>query len=385
MANVFAKVLPKEIGWEPYAHLVWLVFLLFQPLSDPTWTRLDWLYTVLMVALFLPVYLWTWRQQGRRVLLGIVGMSLLGLLFVYLNSGASAFFIYAAAAAGFSGPPRFAFKVVVGIWVFVVVSAFLSSVPWPYVLYAFVLPLVMTAIIGSLNIFEAEKERANAKLHLAHEEIERLAKVAERERIARDLHDLLGHTLSVITLKSDLASRLTARDPVRAEREMAEVARVSREALKEVRETVRGYRARDLEGELSAAKAMLGAAGVRLEYLVQPLTLTPAQEETLALALREAVTNVVRHAQATRCTVQLEPVQLEPVRRFQAESGVRLVVSDNGTGSCAPDGAGLSGMRERTELLGGQLQLNRSPAGTQLVLTLPTSLDDPLPAILEPT
>ena len=144
---------------------------------------------------------------------------------------------------------------------------------------------------------------------------------------------------------------------------MREVAQVSRQALKETREAVRGYRSRDLPGELEAAKAMLAAAGVRLEYLAEPLDLTPAQERTLALALREAVTNVVRHAQAARCTVRLT----------RAEGGVRLVVADDGLGKGAPDGSGLSGMRERAEHLGGELEIEGNAAGTRLVLTLPTA------------
>lgn len=359
--------LPRHIGWEPYVHLAWLSYLVIQPIFDPTSGVSDWLLIVVMLAAFLPVYFWTCtheRRRERRGLRGVLGMALLGLVFAPVNSGSSGFFIYAAAAVGYILPPSAAVRWLVGLLGLVFVSAFLSGVPWPYVLTAFMFPAIMVLVVGGLNIYDAEKSRANAKLHLAHEEITRLAKVAERERIARDLHDLLGHTLSSITLKSDLASRLAARDPARAEREMTEVARVSREALREVREAVRGYRSRDLEGELSAAREMLRSAGVRFDYVREPLTLTPAQETALALALREAVTNVVRHAQATRCTVRLEAVS-------GAERRVRLVVTDDGTGACAPDGAGLSGMRERAELLGGQLSLERGAAGTRLLLTLP--------------
>ncbi len=366
MVAEFTKLLPKTIGWEPYAHLVWLVFLLFQPFSDPTWTLTGWFYTALMVALFLPIYLWTWCQGERRVRWGIVGIALLGLVFVHINSGASSFFIYAAAAAGFSGPPRFAFKVVAGIWGLVIVSAFLSPIPWPFVLYAFIPPLIMTAMIGGINIFEAEKSRANAKLHLAHEEIEHLATIAERERIARDLHDLLGHTLSVITLKSELASRLSQSDPARAALEAAEVAQVSREALREVREAVRGYRKGGLAGEVQGAKRALGAAGVSFTYHADPIALSPAQESTLALALREAATNVVRHAGATRCTARL----------FQQGDVIRLTVEDDGCADAAPEGAGLLGMRERAEALGGSLRRGLE-GGTQLTLSLPGGIREP--------
>ena len=367
MATVFADVSPKKIGWEPYLYLVYLGFMFFQPFFDPNFGLTDWVLTFALIAVFLPVYLINFARSGQNALVGVAVISLLGLVGMFVNTGSSCFFIYAACGAPYAlARPRRAALLLVGIVGLVALAFFLSPMPLPDRYWAFFPAAIFAPILGALNIFEAEKGRANAKLRLAHDEIERLAKVAERERIARDLHDLLGHTLSVITLKSELASRLAARDPVRAEREMTEVAQVSRQALKETREAVRGYRARDLAGELEAAKAMLAAAGVRLEYLAEPLDLTPAQEGTLALALREAVTNVVRHAQAARCTVRLT----------RAEGGVRLEVADDGLGKGTSDGSGLSGMRERAELLGGELSVVGSAAGTRLVLTLPTAACD---------
>ena len=359
-----ADTTPKKLGWEPYIYLVYLSFLFFQPLYEPGGV-LDWVLIGLMIALFLPVYFWTWRTPGRRALWGVAGMTLLGTVFTPLNSGASSFYIYAAAAAAFTGSPRFAAKIVGAIFALGLLSAALSGIPWPYWLAAFAPALIFVPIIGGVNIFQAEKERTNAKLRLAHDEISRLAKVAERERIARDLHDLLGHTLSSITLKSELASRLARTDPRRAEHEMGEVAGVSRQALKEVREAVSGYRARTLTSELTHAEGMLAAAGVRLEYFTEPLALPPVQEGTLALALREAVTNVVRHAQASVCTVRVLHII------DSGKSEVRLEVDDDGLGKGGPDGAGLTGMGERAELLGGRLEITGNSSGTRLCLTLP--------------
>ena len=123
---------------------------------------------------------------------------------------------------------------------------------------------LFTLIVGGTNLFSAQRMRANSKLRMAHEEIEQLAKLAERERIARDLHDVLGHTLSVIVLKSELAGRLFARDPERAAREIADVEMISRKALSEVREAIRGYRAEGLAAEIKRAHGTLDAAGVTL-------------------------------------------------------------------------------------------------------------------------
>ena len=120
-------------------------------------------------------------------------------------------------------------------------------------------------LIGSGNTFLAERNRMNRKLTKANEEIENLAKVAERERIARDLHDVLGHTLSVITLKSELAGKLIDRDPEGAGREIREVETISRQALSDVRDAIRGYRSKGLVAELAHAKATLETAGVAVQ------------------------------------------------------------------------------------------------------------------------
>ena len=363
---MFERVSPKNIGWEPYLYLVYLGFMFFQPFFDPNFGFTDWALTFALIAVFLPVYLVNFSRGGRGALVGVAVIALLGFVGMFVNTGSSCFFIYAACGVPHVvAKPRRAGILIAAIMGLVALAFFLSPLPLPDRYWAFFPALLFAPILGGINIFAAERARADAKLRLAHDEIERLAKVAERERIARDLHDLLGHTLSVITLKSELASRLAARDPARAEHEMSEVAQVSRQALRETREAVRGYRSRDLSGESGAAKAMLAAAGVRLEYLAEPLDLTPAQEGTLALALREAVTNVVRHAQASSCTVRLT----------RAEDGVRLEVVDDGLGKRAADGSGLSGMRERAEGLGGGLEIEGGAAGTRLLLTLPTNPD----------
>ena len=366
MSTFLARVAPKNIGWEPYLYLVFLGFMFFQPFFDSEFGRFDWLLTLVLIAVFLPVYLDNFACGDRRAFVGIWLIALLGLVGMFVNTGSSSFFIYAGAGAPHVvAKPRQAVMLIAGVLGLMAVSFLFSPVPLPERLWAFLPALIFVPINGAVNIFQAEKNRANAKLRVAHNEIERLAKVAERERIARDLHDLLGHTLSSITLKSELASRLARTDPRRAEHEMGEVAGVSRQALKEVREAVSGYRARTLTSELTHAEGMLAAAGVRLEYFTEPLALPPVQEGTLALALREAVTNVVRHAQASVCTVRVLHII------DSGKSEVRLEVDDDGLGKGGPDGAGLTGMGERAELLGGRLEITGNSSGTRLCLTLP--------------
>jgi two-component system sensor histidine kinase DesK len=199
------------------------------------------------------------------------------------------------------------------------------------------------------------------KLRKADEEIEHLAKVAERERIARDLHDVLGHTLSVITLKSELAGKLMDRDPQRAGKEIREVEEISRQALSEVRDAIRGYRTRGLAAELALAKSTLETAGVSVQCDAATTMKIPAmQESVLSLIVREAVTNVVRHAQAHSCRLRLD----------QQNGSCRLEIHDDGRGGFSGEGNGLRGMRERIEMLGGTLN-RESEGGTRLTITVP--------------
>jgi two-component system sensor histidine kinase DesK len=215
-------------------------------------------------------------------------------------------------------------------------------------------------MIGSINIHFKQRNRDNKKLLMAQEEVEHLAKIAERERIARDLHDVLGHTLSVIVLKSELAAKLAERDPARAVQEIKDVERISRDALSQVRSTVRGYHSLSLQAEAEQATATLKAAGVKVECSFANADIPPSHEGVLALALREAVTNVIRHAKATCCRLRLRPI----------EGGCELEIKDDGCGRMSPEGIGLTGMRHRVESLGGQLQREIS-SGTRLVITLP--------------
>lgn len=220
--------------------------------------------------------------------------------------------------------------------------------------------MLFSAINGGINLHFAEVSRGNARLRITQQEVERLAQTAERERIARDLHDLLGHTLSLITLKAELAGKLVARDPARAEVEIRELERISREALKEVRSAITGYRSEGLPAELARARLALESSGIQLEYFAVPVELPATEETVLSLALREAITNLIRHARATTCRITLE----------QTEEETRIEVRDDGQGAAAPDGVGLSAMRERIEGLGGRLE-HRVGNGTVLAMALP--------------
>jgi two-component system sensor histidine kinase DesK len=216
--------------------------------------------------------------------------------------------------------------------------------------------------IGAGNVYFAQRNRSLYKLRMAHDETAHLAKVAERERIARDLHDVLGNTLSLIALKSELAGKLIDRDPEQARREIHDVENAAREALAEVRQAILGYRSKGLAEEFKQAKTTLETAGVAVDLQSAPVQLPAAQEGVLSLALREAVTNVVRHARAQHCRV-----------RFERSNGhCVLEISDDGRGGSQVEGNGLRGMRERIEALGGELQRTIAN-GTSIEIRLPVA------------
>jgi two-component system, NarL family, sensor histidine kinase DesK len=347
----------KDHGWSPFFSLVYLAFFFIQPFYDHASPR-AWAYDILGVIVFLALYLGIFFLEKPRPLLHIGGMVLLGMVFMPFNGAACTFFIYAAAISPFTVESQKA-----GVTYLITISgiaaleALLIKANASVVFFSSVFPL----FIGGGNVFFAERNRMNCKLRKANEEIEQLAKVAERERIARDLHDVLGHTLSVITLKSELAGKLMERDPQRAGKEIREVEEISRQALSDVRDAIRGYRAKGLAAELAQAKSTLETAGLTVQCDAATTMQLPAmQESVLSLAVREAVTNVVRHAQARTCRMRVD----------QQNGSCRLEIHDDGLGCGSAEGNGLRGMRERVEMMGGTLQ-RTSESGTTLTITLP--------------
>ena len=355
----------KDHGWGPFFWLLYFGFFFIQPVLDHATAR-QWFFDALGTVAFLILYFGIFWLEEPIPLLHIGGMVLLGVVFLPFNPGASTFFIFAGAFVPFVVQTQTAAIASLAAIVAVAgVEGWLLHLNGWTMFYAAVFPLV----VGGSNVFFAERNRMNRRLRKANEEIEHLAKVAERERIARDLHDVLGHTLSLITLKSELAGKLMERDPQRARKEIGEVEHISRQALSDVRDAIRGYRSQGLAAELAQAKSTLETAGLTVQCDAATVVKLPAvQESVLSLAVREAVTNVVRHAQARTCRLRLE----------QQNGTCRLEIHDDGRGGSAGEGNGLRGMRERVEMLGGTLDRD-TDAGTKLTITLPLREITPKP------
>jgi two-component system, NarL family, sensor histidine kinase DesK len=345
--------------WFAYDHTVWLVFLGFWFL-DPYLNHAplrNWIWLILAVALFVPLYLFSHSAPHRFRWVGVLGMFILATVYVPINQSGWGIYIYLAASL-----PEITESTNTVIGLLLLQCGAIALESWLLHLSAWVwsLSISFTLLWGMNGLRRKQKERADAKLRMAHEEIEQLAKTAERERIARDMHDVLGHSLSLIVLKSELAGRLLDSQPSRAALEIAEIETAARQALAEVRKTITGYRSEGFASELTRAAQVLKTAGVRLKKPVKAPYLTPRHEATLSLVLREAVTNIVRHADASECSIEV----------FSEQDRTQLVIADDGRGDIRQEGNGLRGMRERVHELGGSLSLESS-RGTRLHIELP--------------
>lgn len=362
--NTPSKPYSGDIHERPGWGLLYLLFV-FLPLlfwKDPPPSA--WLASIVAALLFLPLHLLYYRWHGRRQSALWLPVALLGFGLIPFNPGGNTFLIYAFAMIGWSMTTRRAIALSLGLWL-MMAAEYLWSLPTAEMAlgYSAVVAVIGFMVLGGV-IVGRERFHRNAELRLSQEEVARLAAMAERERIGRDLHDLLGHTLSVIALKSELAGKLLSRDQAAAAQQIGEVEAVARQALAQVREAVVGIRASGLLAELAAARLALLSVDVHLDQRIDNVDLSPAAETALAMALREATTNTLRHGDARRVDVELQRVT----------DGVVLRISDDGRGGVSREGNGLTGMRERLAALGGTLEIESMPgAGTQLQLHLPGS------------
>ncbi len=344
--------------WTNAVHLLWSLWVFVTPLFDGFTMR--W---VVLTLISYPVFLLLYvrccvssRRVSYRYALMLVALGF-GLMPWY--SSALSYFVYGCVMLQ---SRRFSLRtymaVLLALNIVCLFEAWLLHYPWQAVVW---IPLT-TFTIGLVINAERISSEKDAELRLSHDEVRRLAATAERERIGRDLHDLLGHTLSLITLKLELSRKLFDRDSEAARREMEEAEKVARHALAEVRAAVSGIRATDLAAELAAARLMLESSAVALDSDVLPPSLPVDVERGLALILREAVTNIARHARATHARVSI----------VVADRALRLCIEDNGRGGVSSNGNGLNGMRERVCALGGLLEVESPPGrGTRLHIQVP--------------
>ena len=342
----------------PYINLVYLLFLFFPLIFNPRLDNVHIIATLASLAVFLPLHFMSYSSNSRVAILIAATMVLLCYALIPLNYGANTYLIYGVITAAYVYKARNAL-------IFLSIALVLMGIQvywlkFPVVFFA--ATAIMSSMLVFYTLYSRNVERSNQSLRLSQQEVQRLAQSAERERIGRDLHDVLGHTLSLIVMKSELASRLFERDPNAAITQIREVENVARDALGQIRTAVAGIRLAGLEAELANARLSLLSADIQLHYQLAPLELSSEVETVLALAVREAVTNIIRHSNA-------QHVEIELVKN---KNTLQLQISDDGKNKLVVPGHGLSGMRERLELLGGRLEIDTGPrGGVRLVLSCP--------------
>ena len=356
------------------AGIIWLLFILF-PLGDAIASSGSTLKHVLAIAgaaVFVAVYVWLiyqWRlgpggPTRLSVALFVVLLAVATALTVADEPSWGFLFTYCAACTWLIAGPPLGFY---GLLVCVVLagSATLIGGGNGGTAISFV---ASSAGIGLLMLLMRDLRVRNEELSQARAELARLAVAEERERFARDLHDLLGHSLSVIALKAELAGRLLPDRPGEAATEVAEVESVARQALGEVREAVSGYRQPTLDGELEGARMALSAAGIEASVERPSVTLDPATEAVLAWAVREGATNVLRHSGAKhvemRISASLADTTLEIV-----DDGAGAASATNGHRP-ANGGHGLAGLAERARGVDGTVDSGAISGGGGFKLTV---------------
>ncbi len=370
--------------WRLYAYF-WLVCLAFPILSliqtHPIGLRL--LVAILGLVIFTAAYFWTmWphplNEQGRarfrlrKSLPLLVLLTILVLLLsLFYGNSFLWLFIGVSAIAGITLPFRRAAGVVMGLTLLTLGMSIWNGKGIAFADWLQIIPLVLLVrglgldMIGFVRLSDALLQLQGARQELAHQAV-----TEERLRMARDLHDLLGHTLSLITLKSELAGRLLEKDPLAAAKEIQEVEREARQALHEVREAVAGYRQQTLQTELDAARQILEAAGIACNVEFDADMLSTSVDNVLGWVVREGATNVIRHSRAKHCLIRIT----------STDQYVRAEISNDGylseNSKTEKGGSGLSGLAERVARLGGYLDATQQPlAGTpgfRLVVEIPT-------------
>lgn len=352
-------------GWTPYLWLLYLGFFFVQWPGQPAWSLTQWMFCTAAALVFLVLYFRSFNCTPKQLVSILAGITTLGLVFVTYTGNGHTFIIYACALSAHYGNLRKSLTALALILAsFIAEAAVLYFIPGMDFAHSiwFSLPtLVIGGVIGAANAWFADDETKRRVISQSQEEIRRLAATAERERIARDLHDILGHTLTLITVKAELAARLAERDVAAAAPEIRELEKISRDALRQVREAVGGYRSGGLTGELVNARVALDAARVELSVDIDRSGCPASHDDLLALVLREAVTNIVRHSGARRCEVRLQ----------RLGNAFHLTIHDDGRGGRIREGNGIRGMRERLAGLDGNLHIDSQRRGTTLTAVLP--------------
>ncbi|MDP5138711.1 histidine kinase [Rheinheimera baltica] len=347
--------LESKLSW---IYLINLVFY-FIPLFVMRFAIWEYLSMAAALMLFLLCYFWAYRCQSNELHWPIAGIVLVASLITPVNSGSIAMFAYAGFFIGFAYSLTRYLLLMALMFALLVVLDISLNIEWQLFLIMG-LPIVLG--VSLLGRAEQAKLRHRIAGRQSEDEIKQLATMVERERIGRDLHDILGHTLSSIILKADLAEKLLARQHTdAAQQQLYELSQIARDALSQVRQSVSGYKHSGLTAEVAKLLNRLRDAGFQAELQGEVPQLDSRRETALILALTELVTNVMRHSKGEHC-------QLTFVTQHNS---LEICINDNGRCETIIEGNGLRGLRERLAAIGGSLttqHINGFSAAIQLPL-----------------
>ena len=348
---------------QPWLYLIDLV-LDFLPWVYQTPERTDLVSGLLAIGLFLALFLVAMLRRDWTALPAAAGVMVTGFVLMPANPGAAVLLMYAAAMIARMRSRRLMLTGI-GFWAVGVVSGtLLLGLPLVYPAGF----LAFGGLVAAATAWSAHREDRDAEQEERQARAAAVAVEAERQRIARDLHDLLGHTLSVVTLKSEIAQRLFDTDPERARHELGEIESISRSALGEVREAVTGLRRRAFADVAAETADRLRSAGLDVALDIEPAEDLPDPvQQALAMLLREGATNILRHARASRVEIRL----LRPAGRVECQ------VLDDGRGGVHYAGRGLDGLRDRLAEAGLDLTLGDGLDGQGGSLTASPKTGDP--------
>ena len=353
---------PKQMGLFPYIWLVYLLYPLYYLMGQSGWKLI---LGGGMLIIFVIAYRQLYFVPKNFIMWACIQLVITFLFSTFYDPYMIFFGFYTANAIAFAQTKKqfrllfFFLIVMIGSFMLVNMREFTNTSAIT-VIPMFILMIVTPFAMRNFN----QKKVLRTQLSEANEQIRDLVKREERQRIARDLHDTLGHTLSLITLKSQLVEKLIVKNPERACLEAKEITQTSRTALKQLRELISDMRMITVEEELEQVKVILQAASISLEVQQEASTnvLSPLEQNIVGMCLREAVTNVVKHSKATECMITL----------FEEQGKLIVQVKDNGIGlQKNHDGNGILGMRERLALIDGVLKLDNVHNGTMLTIHVP--------------
>ncbi|TFE02155.1 sensor histidine kinase [Jeotgalibacillus salarius] len=363
------NIFPQNAGLNIYIWIIFCMLPFYFIFRSSSWVEIS--AGVVMIVMFFAAYRLTYLTKGwvNYVWVGIaIAISIAMTIyfgFVYFAIFLSFMIASVQNKAGFFT----LYGILVGSTIITVNIAFFTQDQLFFTQFPFVLISIIGVILLPLNSYNRMKrEKLEGQLEYAQKRISDLMVMEERQRIARDLHDTLGQKLSLIGLKSDLASKLVTANPESAKSELGDINQTARTALKEVRELVSDMRGTKLDEEMTHIRELLHAAQIHVEITGNPVleNVPLLVENVVSMCVKEAVTNVVKHSNATRCKVNVEQLTKE----------LNIVIEDNGKGFSAErsiEGNGLRGMRERLEFVNGTLDVE-SGLGTTITISVPTIL-----------